>query len=853
MRRSSQSFLVVLAAAGLSISCGETRPTETQSRTSNAIDGCTATLTSLRTMVSAAFGTSATSVTVRDELDAINTEMTTGPLPAAQAHARELVHFIQSKASEATGTQQVDTLVNNILCWAGLNETSYLVAPSTETQVLKTNDGVAGVQLPPNAVSEPAIITITVVQGDLLTDDDTKLDRYPNSISITSSVPIPQSTVGVCLTNIPAAVFSHLRMGHRTKDGFRIEPPAPVDFLGCPDGSSSLASQKGVRGFLRSVASLVLPKQLYAKEETAMLSGGVGGTAGEYSPFEPVDTELSFSGGVGGTAGEYIRMPAPGAPATANLVTNGVCVANEAVVGTSLEPECRPRVLVKTANGTILQNVPVTWTIASGGGLTAPEDPTTRVCGAFGTTASNTTNVNGKAGVCWKLGPAAGANSLVANVTTGGDAPPGVTFVPSSETFDATATRITPVATATGETATYDGFTHPGSGTCSDGLNPVFTYSGGSVPIEVGEYTLTVTCGAGSNNANTATATATINITIGGAVITINCPASISYTGSALTPCSATISGPGFNVAATPSYTANLNAGTAKATVSYAGNGALAPATATREFQIARAVTITTLICPTSVVYTGSALTPCTTRIAGPILDLTETPSYAANTNVGTATASYQYAGSANYAPSGSSKFFLITRATSTTALTCPATVVYTGSNLNPCSATATGAGGLNQNIAPVYSPAPVRDGGSYAASATFAGDANHFGSSASGAVAVRFNQVNCFALPLTSSLPPKTSWHGAGATHPVSCTLNDAQGAAVTNASGSVVVEDIGVNGVSAPVQVLTVANAFTLANGSYTFQLNTAPAAFLAGHYFRLTASWSDGSTTTGYIYLQ
>src|SRR6185295_1672292 len=108
---------------------------------------------------------------------------------------------------------------------------------------------------------------------------------------------------------------------------------------------------------------------------------------------------------------------------------------------------------------------------------------------------------------------------------------------------------------------------------------------------------------------------------------------------------------------------------------------------------------------PTSVTYTGSPLTPCNAAATGAGgLNSPVTPTYSDNTNAGTATANASFTGDANHTGSSDTKTFTIDKAPSTTTLTCPASVTYTGSPLTPCTATATGAGGLNSAVTPTYS-----------------------------------------------------------------------------------------------------------------------------------------------------
>ena len=108
--------------------------------------------------------------------------------------------------------------------------------------------------------------------------------------------------------------------------------------------------------------------------------------------------------------------------------------------------------------------------------------------------------------------------------------------------------------------------------------------------------------------------------------------------------------------------------------------------------------------CPASVTYDGSPQTPCTVAVTGAGgLSLTPTAIYSNNTNAGTASASYTYAGDANHDGSSDSKNFTIDKAASTTLVTCPATVTYNGSAQTPCMVSVTG-GGLNLTPAAVYS-----------------------------------------------------------------------------------------------------------------------------------------------------
>ena len=146
---------------------------------------------------------------------------------------------------------------------------------------------------------------------------------------------------------------------------------------------------------------------------------------------------------------------------------------------------------------------------------------------------------------------------------------------------------------------------------------------------------------------------------------------------------------------------------------------------------VAKAASSTVITCPTSATYTGSALTPCTAAVTGAGgLNTAATTTYANNTDAGTATADATYAGDANHNGSTATQVsFTVAKAASSTAITCPTSATYTGSALTPCTAAVTGAGGLNTTATITY--ANNTNAGTATADASYAGDANHNGSTA--------------------------------------------------------------------------------------------------------------------------
>jgi len=185
-----------------------------------------------------------------------------------------------------------------------------------------------------------------------------------------------------------------------------------------------------------------------------------------------------------------------------------------------------------------------------------------------------------------------------------------------------------------------------------------------------------------------------------------------------------------------PSTTTPTNAGAYSASAFYAGDANHTGSSDSETFEILKANSTTTVNCPSSVVYNGSAQTPCSASVTG-AGGLSETLSvaYANNTNAGTASASAAYAGDANHSGSSDSKTFEISKASSTTTVNCPSSVVYNSSAQTPCSASVTGAGGLNQSLPVAY--LNNTDVGTATASASYGGDANHTGSSAGASFAI--------------------------------------------------------------------------------------------------------------------
>jgi hypothetical protein len=212
----------------------------------------------------------------------------------------------------------------------------------------------------------------------------------------------------------------------------------------------------------------------------------------------------------------------------------------------------------------------------------------------------------------------------------------------------------------------------------------------------------------------------------------VTCPPSVTYTGSSLTPCTATVTGSGgFSQSVPVTHSNNVNAGVATATATFEGSGSHRPSTGSANFTIEKAPSMVSLSCVSPVTYTGAALTPCTATATGAGgLNVALTAAYTDNTDAGNASVAAAYPGDANHTGSNGAGSFTIDRASSTVIVECPGSVVYDGGPQEPCTAAATGAGGLNTNLAVSYVDNVIV--GLASANASFAGDANHSASTGS-------------------------------------------------------------------------------------------------------------------------
>jgi hypothetical protein len=132
----------------------------------------------------------------------------------------------------------------------------------------------------------------------------------------------------------------------------------------------------------------------------------------------------------------------------------------------------------------------------------------------------------------------------------------------------------------------------------SDGITVTATRAAGE---SVGSYVTTATAtGTAVANYNVTFVAGSFSITPAASTVTVSCPASVTSTGSALTPCTATFAtADGLSGALTVSYTNNTAVGTATASATYAGDANHTGSTGTSSFSItAPPVTIAAIVNP---------------------------------------------------------------------------------------------------------------------------------------------------------------------------------------------------------------------------------------------------------------
>ena len=438
---------------------------------------------------------------------------------------------------------------------------------------------------------------------------------------------------------------------------------------------------------------------------------------------------------------------APSACAVTGVFTGDLTCANDPA---SVGPDAGTTSILPVVSGTGLGNFEITpvngsFTIAQASSITtvtcpsnvtyngaAQEPCSAKATGAGGLnqalTVSYSNNVN--------------AGSASATAAFAGDT--NHTASNGSATFTIDKAPVT--ATAGSGSVIYDGSTHAPSACAVTG-----TYTGdltcANNPASVGPNAGTtsispVVSGTGLGNFEVTPVNGSFKIEQAPSITTVTCPSNVTYNGAAQEPCSARATGAGgLDQPLTVTYSNNVNVGSASATAAFAGDTNHTGSNGSANFTIDKAP-VTATAGSGSATYDGAAHAPSACAVTGAYtgnLTCANNPA-SVGPNAGTISISPVVSGTGlgNFDVTPVNGSFTIDKASSITTVTCPATAIYSGLPLEPCSASVTGAGGLNQTLTVTYT---TNTGpGTAHATATFAGDANHFGSSDTKTFVIGFN-----------------------------------------------------------------------------------------------------------------
>src|SRR5207249_266896 len=333
------------------------------------------------------------------------------------------------------------------------------------------------------------------------------------------------------------------------------------------------------------------------------------------------------------------------------------------------------------------------------------------------------------------------AGDYTASASFGGDA----NHDGSNDSKNYSITKALVTATAGSGSATYDGTSKSPSACVVSG-----TYKGdltcANNPASVGPGAGTTTIvpgvsGTGLSNFDITSVNGSYTIDKAASFTVVTCPASVTYNGSAQTPCTVSVTGAGgLNQTPAANYTNNTNVGTATASYTFAETANYLQSSDSKNFEITKALVTATAGSGTAT-YDGLTKTPSACAVTGTFtgdLSCTNSPA-TVGPDAGTTTIYPVVSGTgqSNFQITKVNGSYTIDKASSITTVTV-ANATYDGSP-HDGTANVTGAGGLNESLTvsysgrsgTVYGPSTTApsNAGDYTASASFGGDANHDGS----------------------------------------------------------------------------------------------------------------------------
>jgi len=354
-RYSSGFFLAELSVlvGALILGCTEDRPPlPTQSPRADLLSDDALNVGHINQLLIALFPAGPLLDSARDQLNNIQPLLAQGDIPGAQSTALHLADFTIKgyRAGQLLGTLPLTTpeavvqLFDALLRFVGLPPSGLTsdalgpTGPSGASDVfgalggtLATVEGLAGLSVPPDAVSGVHLFLITrrddlALQGTCLS---TPLPQYPLCYDF-FVFPKTSFSVPVTVVMCPLESVSHEEFYHRLvlahpdpNDPNAIEfTTRAADPLGLVCTNAVLPTPGGLGDLLRRLGSfaarLILPTPLYATH------GGMGGSVESFSPFIAVDSAADLT--------VQSVTHTPDAPTTADAITVSAVIQNNSPV-----------------------------------------------------------------------------------------------------------------------------------------------------------------------------------------------------------------------------------------------------------------------------------------------------------------------------------------------------------------------------------------------------------------------------------------------------------------------------------------------------------------------------------------
>jgi hypothetical protein len=311
-----------------------------------------------------------------------------------------------------------------------------------------------------------------------------------------------------------------------------------------------------------------------------------------------------------------------GSAGTYTVVVSNQCGAGTASTNNALVTVNRvaTALTVGAATGTYggSTTAALTATLTAGGSGVAGKTIVFTLNGAtVGTAVTNATGVATLAAPSSLAGINAGIYASGVGAAFAEDA----TYQAQTATNTLTVDKARVTATAGSGGATYDGTAKSPSACVVSG-----TYTGDlkceNNPATIGPGAGTsiinpVVSGSGLSNFEITTVAGSFKIDKATSTTVVTCPVSVTYNGTAQTPCTVAVTGAGgLNLTPTPTYSNNTNAGTATASYTYAGDANHLGSDDSKTFTIAKAPVTATAGTGTAV-YDGYAKTASACMLSG--------------------------------------------------------------------------------------------------------------------------------------------------------------------------------------------------------------------------------------------